>query len=91
MQRHSRSSPVKLYDIGREIRKLRRDSGITQEELGQKCGISRITLGRLERGEIASISLKTLDAILHALHFEICFAPERIVNLPTLDEIKQEF
>ncbi len=62
---------MKLYEIGQQIRKLRKEQGITQEELAQKAGISRITIGKLERGQIGSISIKTLDIILDTLGYEM--------------------
>jgi len=62
---------MQLYEIGQRIRKLRKEQGITQEELAQRAGISRVTLGKLERGQIGSISIKTLDIILGSLGYEI--------------------
>ncbi len=82
---------MKLYETGIEIKKLRKEYGLTQQQLAEKSGISRITLGRLERGEIASISLKTFDRILHALNHEIAFTPQKEIDLPTLDDIGQKF
>jgi transcriptional regulator with XRE-family HTH domain len=53
------------------IRDLRKDKGLTQVEVSKLCGISRVTLGKLERGEISTISIKTLDIILNILDYEI--------------------
>ncbi len=64
---------MKLYEIGQKIKELRKDKNITQEQLSSKSGISRVTLGKLERGEAVSVSIKTLDLILDTLSYEIEF------------------
>ena len=64
---------MKLYEIGPKIKELRKERKITQANLSKLAGISRVTLGKLERGEISTISIKTLDIILDALDFEIDF------------------
>lgn len=78
---------MKLYEIGPKIKKLRLENNLTQDELAKKSGISRITLGKLERGEIATISLKTLDFILSSLNYEISIKQKRNFGLATLDEL----
>ncbi|QEN05648.1 XRE family transcriptional regulator [Thiospirochaeta perfilievii] len=78
---------MKLFEIGKNIKTLRVDNGLTQQELADKSGISRVTLGRLERGLVVSISVKTLDLILDNLGLEIEFKNKEGFGLPTLDEI----
>ncbi len=81
---------MKLFEIGQKIKQLRKDKGLTQEQLGKISGISRITLGKFERGQMASVSIKTLDIILNALDYEINFTKKDKYSfgLPTLDELK---
>jgi transcriptional regulator with XRE-family HTH domain len=67
---------LKLFDIGTKIKELRKEKNITQEELAKRANISRVTLGKLERGYVGSISIKTLDIILDALGYEIDFEPK---------------
>ncbi len=78
---------MKLYEIGHEIKKLRKIEGLTQEQLSKLADISRVTLGKLERGEVVSISIKTLDIILNRLSYEIEFKPKdsNSFGLPSLD------
>ncbi len=64
---------MKLYEIGPKIKELRKDKSMTQIDLSKLAGINRVTLGKLERGEISSISIKTLDVILNALDYESDF------------------
>jgi transcriptional regulator with XRE-family HTH domain len=58
--------------------------------LAKIAGISRVTLGKLERGEVASITIKTLVLILNALSYEIDFKSQNTSSygLPDLDTIK---
>lgn len=78
---------MKLFEIGSKIRDLRKENSMTQSELSSKAGISRVTLGKLERGEVVGITVKTLDLILDSLGFEIEFKNKQGFGLPTLDEI----
>ncbi|MCH9741221.1 MAG: helix-turn-helix transcriptional regulator [Epsilonproteobacteria bacterium] len=64
---------MKLFEIGSKIRELRKAKGITQEELAQVADISRVTLGKLERGQVGAVSVKSLDVILDFLGYEIEF------------------
>ena len=78
---------MKLYEIGQQIKTLREAKKITQEQLASKCGISRVTLGKVERGELGNTSVKTLDIILASLGLEIEFKIIRGFRLPNLDEL----
>ena len=78
---------MKLYEIGQQIKTIREAKKITQEQLASKCGISRVTLGKVERGELGNTSVKTLDIILASLGLEIEFKTIRGFGLPTLDEL----
>lgn len=79
---------MKLYEIGQNIRLLREEKKITQEELATISGISRVTLGKLERGEMGNTSVRTLDLILDRLGYEIEFKTKaRNFGLPSLDEL----
>ena len=78
---------MKLYEIGQQIRTLREAKKLTQEQLANKCGISRVTLGKVERGELGNTSVKTLDIILASLGLEMEFKTIRGFGLPNLDEL----
>ena len=78
---------MKLYEIGQKIRTLREEKKITQEELSNICGISRVTFGKIEKGELGNTSVKTLDLILDSLGFEIEFKTKQNFGLPSLDEL----
>jgi transcriptional regulator with XRE-family HTH domain len=78
---------LKLYEIGQQIKTLRESKKLTQEQLATKCGISRVTLGKVERGELGNTSVKTLDIILASLGLEIEFKTIQGFGLPNLDEL----
>lgn len=78
---------MKLDELGTKIKVLRKESGLTQAELAKLAGISRVTLGKLERADLGSITLKTIDIILNALGYELDFKRKSSFGLPSLDEL----
>jgi len=78
---------LKLYEIGQKTRVLREEKNLTQEELAKICGISRVTLGKIEKGELGNTSIKTLDLILDTLGYEIEFKIKQGFGLQNLDEL----
>ena len=52
--------------LGRKIRKERKRIGLTQEEVADKVGISRVYVGYIEQGRHAP-SLEVLEKIAKAL------------------------
>lgn len=81
---------MKLFEIGNKIKNLRLEKNLTQEQLASKSGISRVTLGKVERGELGNTSIRTLDLILSNLGQEIEFKSKEGFGLPTLDEISNQ-
>ncbi len=75
---------MKLYEIGQKVRIFRKEKGITQEKLAALSGISRVTLGKIEKGELGSVSVKTLDIILASLGYEIDINQSSGYGLPSL-------
>lgn len=53
------------YEIIRQIIRLRKESGLSQEELSKLTGISRVKIKQYEGG-IASPSMKNLNRIANA-------------------------
>ncbi len=56
--------------LGKKIQKRRHELGFTQEELGDKVGISRAYMGYIEQGRYAP-SLEVLEKIAKALRSPI--------------------
>ncbi len=53
------------YHIGEAIKKARLQQNLTQEELGEKIGVKKAQISRLERGY--SITIPTMSRIFKAL------------------------
>lgn len=85
--KHIRRCLLKLDEFGVKIKILRKESGLTQEELAKLAGISRVTLGKLERAQLGSITLKTIDIILDGLGYELGFKGKNGFGLPSWDEV----
>ena len=76
---------MNLYKHGTKIKTLRKEQKMAQEKLAALAGISRVTLGKIERGHFGSVSAKTLDLIVNALGFEIELKTKNGFGLPVLD------
>lgn len=61
---------MKQPELGRKITELRREKGLTQEELVDKCNISVRTLQRIETGEVTP-RVYTVKTILAALDYDL--------------------
>jgi transcriptional regulator with XRE-family HTH domain len=62
---------LNLLELGDTVKKLRKERGLTQEMLAKKANISRATLSKLENGNIAQVSIVTLNNILNHLGYEL--------------------
>jgi transcriptional regulator with XRE-family HTH domain len=67
----SRKGPLmRQPELGRKILELRKEKGLTQEELVEKCNISVRTLQRIETGEVTP-RVFTVRTILAALDYDL--------------------
>lgn len=62
-----------LAEVGKVIRGARKSQNLSQTELGQRAGLSRMPIYRIEAGQ--DISLRTLLSILSALHLDLQMPP----------------
>ena len=87
-------------EIGLKIKNLRIRKGLTQEELGDRCELSKGFISLLER-DMASPSIATLEDILNALGTDFAqffseVSTERVVygkadySVKTDEELKNE-
>jgi HTH-type transcriptional regulator/antitoxin HipB len=61
-------------DLGEAIRRARRQRGLTQAELGDRLGVGRMTVSRLEKGE--SVSVETALRALSECGYAVAIAPK---------------
>lgn len=57
-------------ELGNNIQKLRKETGLTQEEFAEKLNISRTHIGHIEQGR-KSPSLKLMEKIAKALRVKV--------------------
>lgn len=53
------------------LKEIRKEKGLNQEELSQKSGVGRITISRLESGALKESSVSTLMKIAKALECDV--------------------
>lgn len=56
--------------FGKRVADIRRQQGISQEELAFRCGVHRTYIGSIERGE-KSPTLNTIEKIANGLSIEL--------------------
>jgi len=61
---------MKQPELGKMISELRKQKGLTQEDLVEKCNISVRTIQRIEAGEVSPRSY-TLKIILDVLGYDL--------------------
>lgn len=59
-----------LIEFGDKVRELRKDKGISQEELSYKADLHRTYIGMIERAE-KNITLINIEKIAKALNIEV--------------------
>jgi len=76
---------MKHWEIGPTLQSLRKSRGWTQETLAHAVGITRITLGKVERGRLAGVSLGVILSLLDQFGMEITFIQPH--SMPTLEDL----
>jgi transcriptional regulator with XRE-family HTH domain len=84
----------------RRLREIRKQRGLSQEQLAEKSGVSRITISRIESGDDYAPREATIDKLAEALEvynvelfdeseIEFSFTPEQLINmdLEALDQL----
>lgn len=66
-----------IVNLGIHVRQIREKKGMSQQDLGDDCGITQNQVGRIERAEI-NTTIKTLVKIANALDVE----PKELLNFP---------
>ncbi len=53
---------------GEKIKQLRRQLGMTQEELGNLIGVQKAAINKYETGIVVNLKKSTISKLAHALH-----------------------
>lgn len=63
--------------IGRAFRIARLDLGLQLQQVSEASGVSRLTIGKIEKGSLANVSLEILNRIATALDMKISLVVEQ--------------
>ena len=61
---------IQILLIARRIKELRKQQGLTVQELAYRCDIERSNMSRIEAGR-TNLTIKTLCLICNALHISL--------------------
>lgn len=73
-----KSNPETLKELGRILHTLRKQAGLTQQQLAERAGISRPNYREIENGSAAARAT-TLINIARALGMELMLIPQAMV------------
>jgi transcriptional regulator with XRE-family HTH domain len=57
-----------MVTTGEKIKQLRKELGLTQEELGQMIGVQKAAINKYETGLVVNLKKSTISALAKALH-----------------------
>lgn len=57
-----------MNDLGKMVREYRIKNGITQAEMAQRCGITRVTICTLESGKYHRPNFLTIHKVMKVLN-----------------------
>jgi transcriptional regulator with XRE-family HTH domain len=77
-----------VEDLGKRLRALRKEQGLTLVQLGQRVGLSASYLSQIERS-VTTPSLARLTAIARALDVEVRYFFEDDVSSPCIIKLNQ--
>ena len=72
--------------IGQRVKILRKQAGLSQEELGARAGLGRSHIGRIEGGKYA-VNIETLQAIAEALGMTVDIIDPALQDLAPLKRL----
>ncbi len=77
-----------LFELGEEIRKVRKLRKVTQEQIAHDLGMSRATISQLEAGTVQEIGIRKVMRVLDYLGLEL--RVRKAGAPPTLDELRED-
>ena len=77
-----------LFDLGKEIKSLRKEKNWSQDDLEKYSGITKRTISKIENGFIDEVGIKKVENILDLLGVEFDLRPKG--RPKTLEELQEE-
>lgn len=78
-----------LFEIGGMIRERREAMGLTQSDLAERSGVSRVRISHLESGRVFDMSFGKVTALLEAVGMSVRVADTPLAR-PVFEEIRRE-
>lgn len=60
-----------LADVAEQLKEARRQAGLTQQQLAERAGLNRVTVGRMENLANNDMSVVALVRLLEAAGFDV--------------------
>lgn len=79
---------MQLEDLGKEIKKLRKEKAWSQNDLEEYSGITKRTISKIENGFVDEVGIKKVEFILSLLDMELALRPKG--RPKTLEELRDE-
>ena len=79
---------MKLDELGKEIKFLRKEKNWSQDDLEKYSGITKRTISKIENGFIDEVGIKKVEIILDLLDVEFSLRPKG--RPKTLEELQNE-
>ena len=77
-----------LVEVAEQLKQVREDTGLTQQELASRAGVNRLTVGRMENLSKGDMSVSVLVRLLEAAGYDLKFVKAGFTR--TLDDILAE-
>lgn len=78
-KRDSYELRIKLIQFGQLIKEVRKEKGLTQDELGELIGVTKSQISKLENGT-SNMTIGTIFRIFEAMKSEIHFEVKQMAN-----------
>jgi transcriptional regulator with XRE-family HTH domain len=77
-----------LIEVAEQLKMARENAGLTQQELGSRAGVNRLTVGRMENLSNGDMSVSALVRLLEAAGYDLKVVRAGFTR--TLDDILAE-
>ena len=73
--------------MGQRITALRKQEGISQQELADRAGLTRQHIGKIEKGELVNVAYVTIQQIAEAIGMTVDIIDPALADLAPLKRL----
>lgn len=73
--------------MGQRIAALRKQEGISQQELADRAGLTRQHIGKIEKGELVNVAYVTIQQIAEAIGMTVDIIDPALADLAPLKRL----